>query len=177
MVEHFIRTLKGKVYKYFTAKNNLTYIDVLPQLVKSYDNIYHHSIKMKPTQVTKANDAKVWETLYGNDVNKRVRFKFAVGDRVRISEAKRLFEKSYPSSFTEELFTVYKRMAHQVPVYKLQEALKGFTTGPLVMSQTRTCPRFSRLHFRLFQVHPKFLGDSTHMTRSVTMRRNILASA
>ena len=33
-----------------------------------------------------------------------------------------------------------------------QEALKGFTTGPLVTSQTRTSPRFSRLHFRLFQV-------------------------
>ena len=36
-----------------------------------------------------------------------------------------------------------------------QEALKGFTTGPPVTSQTRTSPRFSRLHFRLFQVHPK----------------------
>ena len=58
-----------------------------------------------------------------------------------------------------------------------QEALKGFTTGPLVTSQTRTSPRFSRLHFRLFQVHPKFLGYSAHVTRSVTMRRNILTSA
>ena len=31
---------------------------------------------MKPTQVTKANEAKVWDTLYGSDVQKRVRFKF-----------------------------------------------------------------------------------------------------
>ena len=60
---------------------------------------------------------------------------------------------------------------------KKQETLKGFTTGTLVTSQTRTSPRFSRLHFRLFQVHPKFLGYSTHVTRSVTMRRNILTSA
>ena len=58
-----------------------------------------------------------------------------------------------------------------------QEALEGFTTGPLVTSQTRTSPRFSRLHFRLFQVHPKFLGYSAHVTSSVTMRRNILTSA
>ena len=43
--------------KYFTAKNTLTYINVLPQLVKSYNNTYHRSIKMKPTQVTKANEA------------------------------------------------------------------------------------------------------------------------
>ena len=121
VVERFNRTLKGRMYKYFTVKNTLTYIDVLPQLVKSYNNTYHRSIKMKPTQVTKANEAKVWETLYGNDVNKRVRFKLAVGDRVRISKAKRLFEKSYLPNFTEELFTVYKRMARQVPVYKLKD--------------------------------------------------------
>ena len=29
----------------------------------------------------------------------------------------------------------------------------------------------------VFQKHPNLLGDSTHMTRSVTMRRNILTSA
>ena len=121
VVERFNRTLKGKMYKYFTAKNTLTYVDVLPQLVKSYNNTYHRSIKMKPTQVTKANEAEVWETLYANDVNKRVRFKFAVGDRVRISKAKRPFEKSYLPNFTEELFTVYKRMARQGPVYKLKD--------------------------------------------------------
>ena len=83
------------MYKYFTAKNTLTYIDVLPKLVKSYNNTYHRSIKMKPSQVTEANEAKVWDTLYGSDVQKRVRFKFQVGDRVRISKVKRMFEKSY----------------------------------------------------------------------------------
>ena len=34
---------------------------------------------------------------------------------------KRMFEKSYLPSFTEEMFTVYKRMARQVPVYKLKD--------------------------------------------------------
>ena len=64
---------------------------MLPQLVKSDNNTYRRSIKMKPSQVTKANEAKVWETLYGDDVHKQVCFKFQVGDRVRISKAKRLF--------------------------------------------------------------------------------------
>ena len=80
----------------------------------------------------------------------------------------------------EKLICTFKPKNHYVLHYrnlKQQEALKGFTTGPLVTSQTRTSPRFSRLHFRLFQVHPKFLGYSAHVTRSVTMRRNILTSA
>ena len=86
VVERFNRTFKNKMYKYFTAKNTLTYIDVLPKLVKSYNNTYHRSIKMKPSQVNKSNEAKLWDTLYGNDVDKRVRYKFQVGDRVRISK-------------------------------------------------------------------------------------------
>ena len=34
---------------------------------------------------------------------------------------KRMFEKSYLPSFMEEIFTIYKRMARQVPVYKLKD--------------------------------------------------------
>ena len=119
VVERFNRTFKNKMYKYFTAKNTLTYINVLPQLVSSYNNTYHRSIKVKPSQVTKKNEAKVWDTLYGDDVQKPVRYK--VGDRVRISKVKRMFEKYYLPNFTEEIFTAYKRMTRQVPVYKLKD--------------------------------------------------------
>ena len=87
VVQRFNGTFKYKMFKYFTAKNTLTYIDVLPQLVSSYNNTFHRSIKMKPSQVTKANEARVWDTLYGDDVQ--------MGDRIRISKVKRMFEKSY----------------------------------------------------------------------------------
>ena len=96
VVEPFNQTFKNKMYKYFTpVKNTLTYINVLRQLVSSYNNTYHRSIKMKPSQVTKANEAQVWDTLYWDAVQKPVRFKLQVGDRVRISKVKRMFEKSY----------------------------------------------------------------------------------
>ena len=100
VVKRSNRTSKNKMYKYFTTKNTLTYIDVLPQLVKSYNNTYHHSIKMKPTQVTKANKAKVWDALYGSDVQKRVRFRIQVGDHITISKVKRMFVKSYLPNYT-----------------------------------------------------------------------------
>ena len=131
VVERFNRTFKNKMYKYFTAKNTLTYIDVLPKLVKSNNNTYHRSIKMKPSQVTKSNEAKVWDTLYGNDVDKRVRYKFQVGDRVRISKVKRMFEKSYLPNYTEEMFTIYQRFARQVPVYKLKDDAGEILDGTL----------------------------------------------
>ena len=77
---------------------------------------YHRSIKIDEV-MTKTNEAKVWDTLYGNDV----RFKFQVGDRVRISKVKQMFEKSCLPNFAEEIFTVHKRMVRQVPVYKLKD--------------------------------------------------------
>ena len=55
------------MYRYFTAKNTLRYVDVLPKLVSSYNQTYHRSIKMAPVQVTKKNEAKVWDILYGED--------------------------------------------------------------------------------------------------------------
>lgn len=63
---------------------------MLPKLVSSYNKTYHRSIKMAPIQVTKKKEAKVWDILYGEDKQKRVRHKFAVGDRVRISKVKRI---------------------------------------------------------------------------------------
>ena len=44
VVERVNRTLKSKRYCYFIAVNSLRYIDVLQDLVDSYNNIYHRSI-------------------------------------------------------------------------------------------------------------------------------------
>ena len=63
VVERFNRTFKTKMYKYFATKDTLTYINALPQLVSCYSKSYYRSIKMKPSQVTKANEAEVWDNL------------------------------------------------------------------------------------------------------------------
>ena len=51
VVERFKRTFKNKMYKYFTYKNTLCYIDVLPQLVKSYNNTYHRPPLKKQVKI------------------------------------------------------------------------------------------------------------------------------
>ena len=45
IVERLIRTLKTKMWRYFTAKKTMRYIDVLPNLVDSYNHSMHRSIK------------------------------------------------------------------------------------------------------------------------------------
>ena len=52
VVERWIRTMKEKMWKYFTANSTNVYIDVLPDL-KEYNNTRHSSIKMTPVKASK----------------------------------------------------------------------------------------------------------------------------
>ena len=49
--ERFIRTLKNKIYKYMTSISENGYIDKLHDIVNEYNNTYHRTIKIKPTDV------------------------------------------------------------------------------------------------------------------------------
>ena len=51
IVECLIRTLKTRMWRYFTAKKTMRHIDILPDLVYSYNHTVHRSIKMRPTDV------------------------------------------------------------------------------------------------------------------------------
>ena len=59
VIERFNRTIKEKMWRYFTFKNNHKYIDILDQLLESYNNSYHRSIKTKPSSVNTSNENKI----------------------------------------------------------------------------------------------------------------------
>ena len=46
VVERWIRTMKEKMWKYFSANSTNVYINVLPDLVREYNNTRHSSIKI-----------------------------------------------------------------------------------------------------------------------------------
>ncbi|XP_028397219.1 uncharacterized protein LOC114521028 [Dendronephthya gigantea] len=122
IVERLIRTLKTKMWRYFTAKKTMRYIAMLPDLVYSYNHSVHRSIKMKPADVSIENEKKVWHTLYDDhNVGKNVKYKFNIGDQVRISKLKRKFEKGYLPNFSKEIFTISKQIPRDPPVYKLKD--------------------------------------------------------
>ncbi|XP_070550282.1 uncharacterized protein [Ptychodera flava] len=121
VVERFNRTLKTKMWKYFTRNNTLSYLSVLPQLMQSYNNTWHRSIKRKPASVNKTNENEVLDTLYSDTEQTKMKFKFSVGEQVRISKTKRMFKKGYLPNWTEEIFTVSRRISSRPPLYKLKD--------------------------------------------------------
>ena len=129
VVERFNRTLKTKMYKYFTYKNTLRYIDVLQDLVDSYNATRHSTIKMAPNDVNEANEQLVRSRLYPPK-KPIARWHFAPGDIVRIAKARYTpFDKGYEQQWTRELFQVRSRIPTDPPTYGLKdvqgETIKG----------------------------------------------------
>jgi len=56
VVQRFNRTLKEKMFRYFTYANTRRYLDALGDLVHSYNNTHHRSIGMAPYEVNKDNE-------------------------------------------------------------------------------------------------------------------------
>ena len=130
VVERFNRTLKEKLWRYFTKSNSTRYLEVLPDLVNAYNHSFHRSIRRAPVEVNTKNQEDVWYQLYGRGKNrKRKPAKFKVGDRVRISKTRRVFKKGYLPSWTRELFTVYTIINTYPVTYTIKddhnEVLKG----------------------------------------------------
>ena len=126
IVEQLIRTLITKMWRYFTAKQTMRYIDVLPDLVYSYNHGVHRETRTSYC----SSEKQVWHTLYDDrDTSKRPHYKFKIGDQVRISKIKRTFEKGYPPNFSKEIFTISKQIPRNPVLYKLKdydgEELKG----------------------------------------------------
>ena len=67
IVERVQRTLRGRLGKLFTKRGNNVWIDEIDNIVESYNNSYHRSIKMKPADVTERHTAKIRRLLFPSE--------------------------------------------------------------------------------------------------------------
>jgi hypothetical protein len=94
IVETVHRTLRDKLYKYFTYKNTYRNIDVLPKFVEVYNKSVHSPTGMAPSKVSDRDILAIWKSLQqrGRRI-RRAQVKFHVGQHVRISREKMIFAK------------------------------------------------------------------------------------
>lgn len=112
LAERLVRTIKEKIWRYLDFNLTRRYIDHIQDFMKSYNNTYHKTLKMKPVEVTKGTVGKVLENLYGflwktdNVRGRKGRASFSVGDHVRLSLSKNPFEKGFRGNWTPEVFKI-----------------------------------------------------------------------
>ena len=121
IVERFNRTLKSRLWKYFTMNLNQKWTNILQDAVHAYNHSIHRTIGMRPVDVSSENVNEIRQRLSsGKPSTKRSPFK--VGDHVRISKVKSVFEKGYLPNWTEELFTISSINRKKSPImYKLKD--------------------------------------------------------
>ena len=122
IIERFNRSLRELMMKEFVKNNNTVWYNILPKLIKTYNNRYHSTIKIAPIKVNKSNEKYIKENIYTyNKINKNPKFK--IGDLVRISLKRRdLFDK--PSSnikWSEELFKIHSIKKSNVITYRIKD--------------------------------------------------------
>jgi len=127
IVERCQRTIRNRLGKYWERTGRLRWVDVLPEITESYNNSFHRTIGMAPSQVTlsptcialiksrmypKPNRAspnfekyRQWQ-LKNRRMAKRTKKMLKVDDFVRVLTDKKTFPKESDKNFSNEIFRI-----------------------------------------------------------------------
>ena len=122
VIERFNRSLRELMMKEFVKNNNTVWYNILPELIKKYNNRHHNAIKMRPIDINKSNEKHIKNTVYNYDItNKKPKYK--INDLVRISLKRReLFDKpSGNIKWSEELFKIHSIDKSNIITYKIKD--------------------------------------------------------
>ena len=132
IVERVQRTIRGRLFKAFTSQNNKRWVDVLPQLVESYNSSVHSTIKMKPNDVKPQHTQLIMNRLYFNEKYQSTVYKekyrkklFKIGTKVRITKIRKTFSKEADQKWTDEIFIIRKVLRKHFPITYLLSDLNG----------------------------------------------------
>lgn len=140
IVERAQQTLKRIIYKYFSEKDQLRYLDKLKDFIKTYNLHYHRFLKMSPIDAEKEiNKNLVLNAHLSHFLNiqkKRKDAKFKLGDFVRISMERSKFKRSYDQTAVYEVFKIIS-VNKDLPVerYTLQDESKEVIDGHFTASE------------------------------------------
>ena len=116
--ERFNRTIRYLPKRPVFEKTDGDSIDVLPIIMKQYNNRIHSSTKLKPIQASlKKNEGFVHKNLL--DKRKRISPKFQLNDLVRVAVLKKTFSESDTTNWSYELYKITKIINDTIPSYHL----------------------------------------------------------
>lgn len=119
IVERVIRTLKSMLYKQFSLRGKYKWDDILETVTQNYNNRKHSMTGMKPAMVKPSTKLTVYDNIKISG-----KPKFSVGDIVRISKYKSIFQKGYFPNWSTELFKV-RKVKLTNPVTYLLDDMRG----------------------------------------------------
>jgi hypothetical protein len=130
IAERGIRTLKSRLYRYFSEKHTLNWVEVLDQIIDSINNTPSQSTGMKPVDVTFKNAQQIFNKLFGKEIithNKKNKYK--KGDHVRLANYREVFDKGYLPTFSDEILQIDSVKKGNPTTYKIKDDNSNLFTG------------------------------------------------
>lgn len=97
VAERMIRTLKQRLYRWFSEKNSLKWTSVVHHIADGINSSVCRVTGVAPSAVNHGNAEAVWRRVYGEDRHPQQRppKRFTLNTAVRIDKAKDAFHKAY----------------------------------------------------------------------------------
>ena len=109
-VERLNRTLKEKLFQAMTVQQSNRWLNLLPKAVSSYNQTPHSSTGMRPLDVADADTLRVYAHIHAlsrkTANQKKPKYKFKAGDKVRLLKAQGPFTRGFRPRFTNEVFEI-----------------------------------------------------------------------
>lgn len=121
MAERVIRTIKEQLYKLFSLNGSYDWLNNLNSVTTEYNGRKHRTTGMRPEEVT--DKTPLQKSIYSKIKISQPK-KFRIGDVVRISKEKSVFEKGYTPNWSTELFKICSVRSSDPPTYLLSD-MKG----------------------------------------------------
>ena len=107
IVERFNGTIQGKLWRCFTYYNNYKWVDILPDIIHSYNVTVHKTLGVSPSEIKAGNSDALFYRLYEQPSKKSVpKLTLKKKSKVRILSKERKFNRGYEPNWTEEIHTV-----------------------------------------------------------------------
>ena len=108
-------------------KGEKNWHEFLSHFTYNYNHSVHSTNKMRSIHVNEKTHDEVFENLYGKWTVKVHSPKFKIGDKVRVSRYRSIFEKGFEMTFHKEIYTIYKVCVGSPTVYTLIDEEDGDT--------------------------------------------------
>jgi len=151
VAERANRTIKDRLFKYFSEENTLRWLDVLEDIVDDINNSVCRMTGRKPVNVNEGNAPQLQRRLYKRHTEYPEAHtpKFEVGDHVRVQEHSAVFEKGW-NKYTDKLFRVTDIAEDQgMNLYRLEDTLQRELPGRFYERELVKAARFDETTTRI----------------------------
>lgn len=130
--ERTIKSIKKKLVRIMTHRQSHKWIDNLKQVTESYNSSYHRGIGKIPKTVTGSDRYDFWKKRRnGLQRAPPSRFKFKIGDVVRVTYDRNVFSREYDERWSREEFIISSRYMKDNFIFY---TIKDYTNEPITGS-------------------------------------------